>query len=214
MMQLFSFPTFNLTKILLTAEEIGMDFQFHYLDAMTLEHKSAEHLQRHPQGKVPAAEVNGEYFFESNAICRLACELNNNQLYGETPLQRGRVNQWVDFITLSIGRPLTTIAQEELLKPRVLKQEPNPEAIAEAQQQLNTALATLEEQLTASPFLAGQDITIADTIGFCYAQIQEYTSASVETFPAVQDWYQRIRSRPSFARMMAHLPDGKILPFL
>ena len=57
-MDIYSFPTFNLTKVLLTAEEAGVEYTLHLLDPMQGEHKSPEHMARHPLGKVPVIAVS------------------------------------------------------------------------------------------------------------------------------------------------------------
>ncbi len=99
-MNIYSFATFNLTKLLLTAEELGIPSQLHLLDAMKGEHKTPAHLARHPMGKVPAVEINGQHYFESNSICRLMAELNGNKLYGNSPEEHAHVNEWGNLLAL------------------------------------------------------------------------------------------------------------------
>ena len=41
-MKIYSFPTFNLLKVLLTAEELNLDYELHLLDATKGEHKSPD----------------------------------------------------------------------------------------------------------------------------------------------------------------------------
>ena len=67
-MNIYSFPTFNLAKILITAEELNLDYQLHLLDAKQGDHKKPEHIARHPLGRVPAIELNGRHYIESNSI--------------------------------------------------------------------------------------------------------------------------------------------------
>jgi glutathione S-transferase len=210
-MNIYSFATFNLTKLLLTAEELGMTYQLHLLDPMKGEHKSPEHLARHPMGKVPAVEINGQYYFESNSICRLMAELNGNKLYGNSPEERAHINEWVDMIGYHIGRWLTVYFFEELVKPVLMKgQDSNAASLKEAAGFLQQQLPVLDQALSKHAFITGDKITIADTIGFSMLDIAEYTSVDLSAYPQIKKWYNAIKSRPSYSRAMAKMPQGKM----
>ncbi len=210
-MNIYSFATFNLTKLLLTAEELGMPCQLHLLDPMKGEHKTPEHLARHPMGKVPAVEINGQYYFESNSICRLMAELNGNKLYGNSPEERAHINEWVDMIGYHIGRWLTVYFFEELVKPILMKgQEPNAAALKEAAGFLQQQLPVLEQVLSKHAYITGDKITIADTIGFSMLDIAEYTSVDLSVYPQIRKWYNAIKARPSYSQAMARMPQGKM----
>ena len=116
-MKIYGFSTFNVTKVLFTAEELELDYDFQFINLMAGEHKTPEHLARHPLGKVPVLETDGQYLIESAAICRFLCEQNNNQLYGDTPLERASVNAWVDLMGYHIGRWMGVFFFEEVIKP-------------------------------------------------------------------------------------------------
>lgn len=212
-MNIYSFPTFNLTKVLFTAEELELDYQLHLLDVMKGEHKQPEHMQRHPLGKVPVVELHGQFFFESNSICRLLAEENGNKLYGNTPVQRAIINQWIDLMGYHIGRWMTVYFFEEVVKPRALSEPPGQAKIDEAAGFLRDELPLLESAFQAGPFIIGPAITIADTIMFAMCQIQECTSLSLEGYPALWTWYQSMGSRPATVRALGKLPGGCLFPF-
>jgi len=209
-MNIYSFPTFNLTKILLTAEELGMPYKLHLMDAMKGEHKKPEHLARHPMGKVPVVEINGQHYFESNSICRLMAELKGNNLYGNTPEQRAHVNEWIDMMGYHIGRWLTVYFFEELVKPGLMKAQPSETALKEAGDFLKQQLPVLEQALTKHAFIAGDAITIADTISYSLMEIADYTSVDLSIYPHIKKWCESIKARPTYARAMANLPKGKM----
>ena len=213
-MNIYSFPTFNLLKVLLTAEELGLDYQLHLLDAQAGQHKAPEHLQRHPLGKVPAVELDGNHYFESNAICRLLAERSGNRLFADTPEARAQTNQWIDLMAQHIGRHLGTLVFEEVVKPKALGASPDGATVEEASQFLAAQLPVIDKQLSGHPFLVGDQLTIADLIGFSYCYTHELTSASLDDHPAVTEWYQRIKQRPAFERAMEQLPNGKLFTFL
>lgn len=212
-MNIYSFPTFNLNKILITTEELNQDYELHLLDISKGEHKSPEHIARHPLGKVPAVEYDGEYYIESNAICRLLAEENNNNLYADSAKQRAVINAWIDLFGFHIGRWLSVIFFEDAIRPHLPNNTRDQEQIDEANSFLEEQLPVMEEALTKNIFLAGEDITIADTIAFAYCQTTEYSSVNFDNYPNILRWYELINSRDAVIRAMAKLPNSSIVPF-
>ncbi len=212
-MNIYSFPTFNLTKILLTAEELGLDYNLHLLDLAQQEHKTPEHIERHPLGKVPAIEYQGEHYFESNSICRLLAEENNNRLFADNAKQRALINQWIDFMSFHAGRQMTVYFYEELIKAQLLKQAIDPTQIDEAATFLKQQLPVLEQALTEHAYLAGDSLSIADLIAFCYFQVAEYTSFNFDGYEKISAWYNAIKARPSYKKAMSLMPRGESVPF-
>ncbi len=213
-MKIYSFPTFNLTKILYTAEELGQEYELEILDATKLEHKTPEHLERHPAGKVPVLEHNGKFYFESNNLCRLIAELNDNKLYGDTPEQRAEVNQWIDYMGYQVSRWMMFYAWEEGVKPNYLGQDPDPTKTQEAHTNLGQQLPLIEQQLAKNTYFAGNDISIADTVAFALCQIQSFTSLDLTGYQNISRWYETMAERPSINKALDRLPGRGIFTFL
>lgn len=208
MMNIYSFPTFNLTKILFTAEELGMPYQ---LNLMKIgDHRKAEHQPRHPMGKVPVVEIDGQYYFESNSICRLMAELNGNKLYANSPGERAHINEWIDMLTVHFGRWLSMYFFEEVAKPGLLKSQPSASAIEEAAGFSKQQLPTLEKALSEHEFIVGKQITLADIIGFSLFTTTEVTSVNLEAYPNIQRWYRMMAARPAYTRALNNIPGGKM----
>ena len=211
-MKIYGFSTFNVTKVLFTAEELELDYDFQFINLMAGEHKTPEHLARHPLGKVPVLETDGQYLIESAAICRFLCEQNNNQLYGDTPLERASVNAWVDLMGYHIGRWMGVFFFEEVIKPFIPDSQRNQAQLDEGHGFLAEQLPFMDKTLADSEFLAGSNISLADTFAFAYCQTHEYTSVNLEQYANIHRWYQSVASRPSVARAMAHLPGNALVP--
>jgi len=63
--------------------------------------------------------------------------------------------------------------------------------------------------LDQRPWLAGEKMTAADLTGAAYLSSLDYVDAVPwEKFPAVQDWYARIKSRPSMRPILRDRIDG------
>lgn len=209
-MKIYGFPTFNVTKVLLTAEEIGLDYEYIALNPAKLEHKLPEHMSRHPLGKVPALEHNGRYLFESAAICRYLARVSDSKLYGGDAYEMAVIDAWVDMAGLHIGRWLASIAFNEAVLHRMMGKPLNQEAVDEAKKWLSEQLPPLEHQLGVNSYVAGDHLTIADTIMASFMQVHEVTSFDIEAWPNIFRWYQGIRQSPAMIRALEHFPDSKL----
>lgn len=206
MIKIYGFPTFNVTKVLLTAEELSLDYEFVFINLAKGDQGREEHRQRHPASKVPVLEHDGRYLYESAAICRYLARIENSALYPSDPWTCAQIDQYTDFATHHIGRWLGVYFFEEVIKTKFLQQESNQEAIAEAAGFLKTFMPVLNQQLEHNEFLTGNQITIADTIAWSYINATEATSASIDDQPHLNRWYQQISARPSVDKTMANYP--------
>jgi glutathione S-transferase len=202
-MKIYGFPTFNVLKVLFTAEELGLEYEFVMLDAQQGQHKTPEHIRRHPLGKVPAIEHDGNYLFESAAICRYLAVIAESSLYAGTPLQRASVDQWVDMMGYHAGRWLSVYFWEEVAKPRFMGKPSDQDALKEAAGFLDKQLPAINRQLGENRFLAGDQLSIADTFACSYFTVTENTSASIGNYSNLSRWYEELTERPAFARAKA-----------
>jgi len=211
---IYSFPTFNLTKILLTAEEAGVEYKLHLIDPQKGEHKSPEHLARHPLGKVPAVEIDGQSYFESNAICRLIADKYAPQLIGDTPEQRALVNQWIDFMALHIGQWLQVVFFEEKIGPAFFRKETSQSAIEEAKNFLKEQLPVLNAQLQKQEYLVGSSPMLADFVAVSYFETVELCSVDISDFSAIRSWMDRMLARRSYSKAMSLMPGGSTFAWM
>ena len=206
-MKIYGFPTFNVLKVLFTAEELGLDYEFVMLDAQQGQHKTPEHIRRHPLGKVPAIEHDGNYLFESATICRYLAVIAESPMYAGTPLQRATIDQWMDMVGHHVGRWLAVYFWEEIIKPQFMRQPGDQDALKEAAGFLEKQLPAINTQLGESRFLASDQLSIADTYACSYFTVTEKTSASIGTYSNISRWYEEVTSRPAFARATGQFPE-------
>lgn len=205
MLRIYAFPTPNNTKVLITAEELGLEYELVRVDLSKGEQRSPDHLARHPLGKVPVIEHDGLTLFESNAICRYLAQVAGSELYPARLADRGRVDQWVDFFSFHAGRWVQAYFWEEVIKKGFFQKEPDPAALAEAQGFLDQQLPVLERQLEGRDFVATDRLTIADVIGYSLFVTQEVTSVDLSGYPNILRWLAAIKARPAVQRAEAQL---------
>ena len=129
MLKIYGGATFNATKVLFTALELGVDFAYVHLDFAKGEHKSPEHLARHPLGKVPAIEHDGRYLFESASLCRYLSNISQQALYSSEPFRAAEIDQMIDFNCHHVGRWLAVYFYQELILKTYFNKPADPVAI-------------------------------------------------------------------------------------
>ncbi len=206
MLKIYGIPTLNTTKILLTAEEIGLDYQFIQVDFANGEHKTVEFMQMHPLGKVPAIDDSGNYLFESNAICRYLAVKHASPLYQGNALEKALIDQWLDMVAHHAGKWMGVFFFEEAIRPKIFDHPPRKEPLIEAQEYLDLQMPIIDKQLANDTFFTGNQLTIADIVAFSFVHTHESTSLTLNAYPNIGRWYQQIKTRDSFGRAMANYP--------
>ncbi len=206
MLTIYGGSTYNATKVLFTAEELGVPYDYVHLNFVAGEHKSPAHLARHPLGKIPAIEHNGNYLFESASLCRYLANISDKRLYSADALAAAQIDQMVDMICHHVGRWLAVYFYQEIVMMKYYNKGPDEKAIAEAKGFLEQQLPFLEKTLSTQQFLCGNEITLADTIALPYFHALEATSLKFDVYPAIQRWYSEAKARPAFQRALAKMP--------
>ena len=205
MLKIYGAHTFNAAKVVMTAEELGMAYEYIELDFSKGEHKSPEHLQRHPLGKVPVIEHRGQFIFESNVICKYLAAAQQASLYPDNLSLRVIVDEWIDLMAHHTGRWLGTCYFQEYVRKVIFNQSPEQGALEEAKGFLETQLPVIDSHLSEKKYIAGDVYTVADIIAFCFFQTHEKTSVEIDGFANISRWYADINQRPSVEATRKHV---------
>jgi len=200
MNRLYGFNTQNTMKVVYTLEELEVDYDFTFLDLFKGEHKQESFLKLNPVGKVPVLQIGDDSLFESGAICRYAANAAKSPLYPEDALQRAKVDQWLDFFSAHLGRWLSTLFFENIIKEKAGMGEIDPEKCKEAQNYTHQQMAIIDAHLADKAFFMGDALTIADPFAFAYIEQVETFDFSWDDFPHAKRWYDAMRSRPAVER--------------
>src|SRR5438477_7731184 len=105
--RLYYMPRTRSIRVLWMLEEIGEPYDLTQIAGA--ERRSAEHLRRHPLGRVPALELaDGTTMFESAAICLQLADMNPAAGLIPPPgsSERALVYQWLVFAVAELEAPL------------------------------------------------------------------------------------------------------------
>lgn len=187
----------NCYKPALLMTQLGMAFEWVEVDILAGESRTPAFLAKNANGKIPLLEVeSGRYLAESNAmLCHLA---EGSRFLPADRWLRAKVFEWLFFEQYSHEPYIATVRfwVHLLGKAEAMKAK-----IAEAMPRGYAALAVMERQLAATPFLVGPDYTIADIALFAYTQVAHEGGFDLSPYPAVQAWLQRVRETRGFVPM-------------
>lgn len=209
MIDLYSWPTPNGRKVSLMLEETRLPYRLFPIDLSKGEQHSPQYLQINPNGKIPAIVdhdgPHGQPFplFESGAIL-LYLARKSGQFLPLDDVGYWRTLQWLQFQVSGIG-PMLGQAQHFLL----YTPEPVPYAVQRYSREAVRLYGVLEQRLSESPYLAGEEYTIADIATWPWIRPWKVQGVDLQQFPSVARWLALIQERPAVIRERDLLADRK-----
>ena len=198
MPRLYYMPRTRSSRVLWLLEEIGAPCELTKLAPK--DRRSAEHLARHPLGRVPALELDdGTVIFESAAICLQLADLHpeSGLIAPLGSAERALVYQWVLF------------GMTELEAPLFRGSGGRGELGSTARERFAQAAAAIEMALTGRDWLLGDRFTVADVI--CASVLGSAQSRGLlGEWPGLQEYIERAEARPAFtaAAAVSNQPRG------
>lgn len=197
-MKLFGHPMSTCTrKTMFTLHETATPFDLTVVDFAKGEHKQEPHLSRQPFGQVPALDDDGFALYESRAMMRYIDDKAGHKLTPSDPKQRAVMEQWISVETSNFTPHVMKFIYHSIFgRPQA------PEVLEAAGKGLGHACDVLEARLAKSPYLAGDQFTLAD---ICYAPYIEYAMGSdakdiILSRPHVAAWWGRVSERPAWLK--------------
>jgi glutathione S-transferase len=203
MYRLHGFFTQNTLKTLYVLEELGVDYEFCFVNLMTGDNRTDSFREMTPVAKVPVLEHNGKFLFESGPICRYVASVEHSPLYPADKLQRARVDQWMTFFTCHPGRWLTKIYFEKVIKSKANLGEPDEPGCEEAAKFAHQQLLAVEGWLADRNWLANDVFSIADPFALAYVEQAQAIDFPLDDYPRVKAWFERLEARNGTSRARA-----------
>jgi glutathione S-transferase len=190
-------PTPRRVRIFLAEKNIPMEYV--QVDLQKGENLSKEMRAKNPIGKIPILELDdGTCISESDAICQYFEALQPEPLlFGETPLQKAQIAMWSRQVEFYLFMQIGMCFQHTTgyFKDRM---NPIKEYGVEAGINASKFLNVLNSRLENSPFVAGDEFSIADITTICSIDFGRVVDVRMnEEHIALQEWYKRVSERPS-----------------
>jgi glutathione S-transferase len=184
----------NGRKVLAVGRQLELDIDVRRVNVYRGEGRAPQYLAINPTGKIPTLVDGDLTLYESNAILQYLCEAHGEyRLWSREPKLRARIARWL-FWESAHWQPTLAVLLSSCVGHRLLPNVIPPPAAApdwEADT-LAPLMNLLDAALSASRFLVGDELTVAD---FAVAGMVTYFSVAgfpFEKYPAFNEWYQRI----------------------
>jgi glutathione S-transferase len=159
------------------------------------DHKSAEFLRMNPFGQVPVIEDGDVCIADSNAILvYLEGRYAPGRWLPREPLAAAQVQRWLS----AAAGPLAFGAAAA----RVIHLFKRPEDPAAAIARANLLASVMDQELAGRAFLVGGAPTLADVAMYSYTAHAPEGNVSLEPYPNLRAWLQRVEALPGFVPMV------------
>jgi glutathione S-transferase len=185
----------NSYKVRLLLSQLGIPCEIIDVDILKGESRTAEFLKINPNGRTPVLDDNGFVVAESNAI--LAYLARGTKLLPEDRKKFALVFQWMFFEQYSHEPYIATS------RFWIQHKSDSPEKAALLASKRDggwAALKVMEEHLGKNHFFVG-DYSIADIALFAYTHLAHEGGFSLDDFPKIRVWIERVKARAGFVPM-------------
>lgn len=182
----------NCWKAALLLKLTGQPWSWRETDVLGGATRAPAFLAMNPNGKVPLLQLpDGRLLSESNAMLLYLGE--GTRWLPDDPWQRAQVNQWLFWEQYS-HEPYIAVAR--FLRHYEHGMTLDPARMAMLDQRGRQALAVMEQALSARPYLATDDFTVADIALYAYTHVCGDGGFELAAYPAVQQWLKRVAAQP------------------
>ncbi|GLH35907.1 glutathione S-transferase family protein [Pseudomonas moraviensis] len=165
-----------------------------FVDLMKGAHKTPEFLALNRFGQVPVIDDNGTVLADSNGILvYLAGKYGNGQWLPSDPVEQAKVQRW---LSVAAGQISSGPATARLITVFGAGYD-----AADAIKRSHALLQVMEDELANSAFLAGDKATVADVAAYTYVAHAPEGNVSLEDYPNVRAWLERVEALPKFVGM-------------
>ncbi|MCG9740310.1 glutathione S-transferase family protein [Shewanella insulae] len=161
MITLYGTPRSRALRVSWLLEELGVDWQFHFINFAKGDNHSEAFLAMNPCGKVPVIQDDDLVLTESAAICQYLAEKYGQGQFLPTPgtPEAARYHQWMSYIICELEQPLWTMGKHKFALP---EEQRLPAILPTAVWEFDKAATIAEQWLPGSDYLLGDTPTVAD----------------------------------------------------
>ena len=206
MIELFSSNTPNGKKISIMLEEIGYEYKVVNVNLNKGEQFDPEFKKISPFSKIPVIidHENNKSIFESGAILIYLAE-KSKKFYDEK--DRSEINQWLMAQVGYVGPMLGQHHQFHHYNPG--KSQFGEERYFKISKRI---YKELDERLSKSRFLAGENYTIADIGTFPWIARHEWHDIGLKNYQNLARWYNEISEREAVKKGFKFMNKDEVPP--
>jgi glutathione S-transferase len=175
---------------------LGLPAKMIDVDLRKGEQRQPAFLALNGLGQVPVMQDGDVVLADSNAILvYLATKYGDESWLPRSPEEAARVQRFLSIAAGELAKGPATA--------RVIKLFGAPLDLAAAQAVTSRLFGMLEQHLSQSPFLAGEQRTIADLANYTYIAHAHEGGISLDPYQNLRAWLARVEALPGFIPMPA-----------
>ncbi|MHC8384566.1 glutathione S-transferase family protein [Pseudomonas sp. LB3P14] len=193
--KLYNFPrSGHAHRVELMLSLLQLPTELIFVDLVKGAHKQPDFLALNAFGQVPVIDDQGVVLADSNAILvYLAQKYGNGRWLPADPVGAAKVQRW---LSIAAGPIAFGPARARLIT--VFGAAYNAEEVIAYS---HTVLKVIDQELAATPYLAGAEPTIADVSAYSYIAHAPEGNVSLEDYANIRAWLARIEALPGFVGM-------------
>jgi len=197
---LYAATTANGQKATIALEECELSYELRNLVLPKQEHLSEEFLKLNPVGRIPALvdDESGAAVYGTMAIALYLAE-RCKRLLPSSLNARATVFDRAAFISSDMAPAFAgQFIFSSIVKP------PQPDTVEYYEAQVHRMVAVMDGYLGASEYVAGDEYSIADVLGYPMAATSlTRMPGAIDRYPNIKRWAAQIGQRPAVIRGMA-----------
>ncbi len=183
----FSLP---IMEILHTVNLTGAKVKFENVDLSDIETRNSLVLKT-PTTTLPFLETKEGNISQSTAIEYYLCSKYKPELLGNSPYEKAKVNQWIEFASCELNRCFKSIIYPIFGWAPYCK-----ETADKDNSKLKEYLKTIEGELKKNSYITGEKLTLADILLFRYLRffmmLHFPEGLRKSLFPQTTKWFEKI----------------------
>ena len=204
MIDFYALTSPNVQKIYIMLEECGLPYKEHFVDVWKGDQYKPEFSKINPNNKIPAIVDHegpgGKPYtvIESGAILLYLAE-KTGKFLPKDPAKKYDVIQWLMVQVTGVGPMFGQWTHFKLFGPKT----GNDYSVARYTSELKRLYEVLEKRLAESPYLGGDEYSIADMATFPWTRQHQAQGAKIDALPNFKRWFEDLSARPAVKTMIA-----------
>lgn len=197
-MQYFYHPASpNCRKVSAFIELHGIDVERRIVDLPKQQQRTQEFLAINPNGQVPALVDGATKLWESNAILIYLAEKTSSKLW-PSDHRRLEILRWMFWEQSSFMYATGIVFFQRVIKPLIGAGEPDEARVKEGIAKFHRCAKVLDDQLTTSPFVVENELTLADLAVASQLGYAEQSQLPLAEYSHVSRWWRDLDDIPAW----------------
>jgi GST-like protein len=204
MIDLYALTSPNVQKIYIMLEECGLPYKEHFVDVWKGDQYKPDFAKINPNNKIPAIVDHdgpgGKPFtvIESGAILLYLAD-KTGKFLPKDPAKKFETIQWLMIQLTGVGPMFGQWTHFKLFAPKT----GIDYSMGRYTSELKRLYEVLESRLGQSPYLGGEDYSIADIATFPWTRNHDAHGVKWDDHPNLARWFNAIDARPAVKAALA-----------